>query len=98
MFPSAGGLSIKANTTCRPSPIVVGFAVHHIINAELGLVVAGACKVGFIKPRDNRICTGEGECFGNNFLLEHEGKEALEADKEHRAFLLNEFVPYLNLF
>ena len=33
----------------------------------------------------------------NNFLLEHEGKEALEADKEHRAFLLNEFVPYLKL-
>ena len=33
----------------------------------------------------------------NNFLLEHEGEEALEADKEHRAFLLNEFVPYLKL-
>ena len=33
----------------------------------------------------------------NNFLLEHEGKEALEADREHRAFLLNEFVPYLKL-
>ncbi|MCM1525440.1 MAG: antirestriction protein ArdA, partial [Ruminococcus sp.] len=33
----------------------------------------------------------------NNFLLQHEGKEALEADKEHRAFLLNEFVPYLKL-
>ena len=32
-----------------------------------------------------------------NFLLQHEGKEALEADKEHRAFLLNEFVPYLKL-
>ena len=35
--------------------------------------------------------------YWNNFLLEHEGKEALEADKEHRAFLLNEFVPYLKL-
>lgn len=46
-----------------PPLVVVGFAVHHIINAELGLVVAGACKVGFIKPRDNHICTGEGECF-----------------------------------
>ena len=35
--------------------------------------------------------------YWNNFLLQHEGKEALEADKEHRAFLLNEFVPYLKL-
>ena len=33
----------------------------------------------------------------NNFLLQHEGKEALEADKEHRTFLLHEFVPYLKL-
>uniref|UniRef100_UPI003220028A antirestriction protein ArdA n=1 Tax=uncultured Alistipes sp. TaxID=538949 RepID=UPI003220028A len=32
-----------------------------------------------------------------NFLLQHEGKEALEADKEHRAMLLNEFIPYLKL-
>ena len=33
----------------------------------------------------------------DNYLLRNEGKEALEADKEHRAFLLNEFVPYLKL-
>lgn len=33
----------------------------------------------------------------NNFLLQNEGKEALEADKEHRAMLLNEFIPYLKL-
>ncbi|MCM1219219.1 MAG: YodL domain-containing protein [Lachnospiraceae bacterium] len=33
----------------------------------------------------------------DNYLLQREGKEALEADKEHRAFLLNEFVPYLKL-
>ena len=32
-----------------------------------------------------------------NYLLQHEGKEALEADKEHRAMLLNEFIPYLKL-
>ena len=32
-----------------------------------------------------------------NCLLQHEGKEALEADKEHRAMLLNEFIPYLKL-
>ena len=32
-----------------------------------------------------------------NHLLQHEGKEALEADKEHRAMLLNEFIPYLKL-
>ena len=30
-------------------------------------------------------------------LLQHEGKEALEADKEQRAMLLNEFIPYLKL-
>ena len=33
----------------------------------------------------------------DNYLLQHEGKEALEADKEHRAMLLNEFIPYLKL-
>ena len=33
----------------------------------------------------------------DNYLLQREGKEALEADKEHRAMLLNEFVPYLKL-
>ena len=32
-----------------------------------------------------------------NYLLQHEGKEALEADKEQRAMLLNEFIPYLKL-
>ena len=32
-----------------------------------------------------------------NYLLHNEGKEALEADKEHRAMLLNEFIPYLKL-
>ena len=32
-----------------------------------------------------------------NYLLRNEGKEALEADKEHRAMLLNEFIPYLKL-
>lgn len=32
-----------------------------------------------------------------NYLLQHEGKEALEADKEHWAMLLNEFIPYLKL-
>lgn len=32
-----------------------------------------------------------------NYLLNNEGKEALEADKEHRAMLLNEFIPYLKL-
>lgn len=32
-----------------------------------------------------------------NYLLQHEGKEALEADREHRAMLLNEFIPYLKL-
>ena len=32
-----------------------------------------------------------------NYLLHNEGKEALEADKEHRTMLLNEFVPYLKL-
>ena len=30
-------------------------------------------------------------------FLRNEGREALEADKEHRAFLINEFVPYLKL-
>ena len=29
--------------------------------------------------------------------MHNEGKEALEADKEHRAMLLNEFIPYLKL-
>ena len=33
----------------------------------------------------------------DNYLLRNEGREALEADKEHRAFLINEFVPYLKL-
>ena len=33
----------------------------------------------------------------DNYLLQHEGREALEADKEHRAMLLNEFIPYLKL-
>ena len=32
-----------------------------------------------------------------NYLLRNEGREALEADKEHRAMLLNEFIPYLKL-
>ena len=32
-----------------------------------------------------------------NYLLHNEGKKALEADKEHRAMLLNEFIPYLKL-
>ena len=32
-----------------------------------------------------------------NHLLHTEGKEALEADKEQRAMLLHEFVPYLKL-
>ena len=32
-----------------------------------------------------------------NHLLHSEGKEALEADKAQRAFLLHEFVPYLKL-
>ena len=32
-----------------------------------------------------------------NYLLHNEGKEALEADKEHRVMLLNEFIPYLKL-
>ena len=32
-----------------------------------------------------------------NYLLHNEGKEALEADKEQRAMLLNEFIPYLKL-
>ncbi len=32
-----------------------------------------------------------------NYLLHNEGREALEADKEHRAMLLNEFIPYLKL-
>jgi len=33
----------------------------------------------------------------DNHLLHTEGKEALEADKAQRAFLLHEFVPYLKL-
>ena len=33
----------------------------------------------------------------DNYLLRNEGKEALEADKEQRAMLLHEFVPYLKL-
>ncbi|MDE6388323.1 MAG: ssDNA-binding domain-containing protein [Lachnospiraceae bacterium] len=33
----------------------------------------------------------------DNYLLQHEGRGALEADKEQRAMLLNEFVPYLKL-
>jgi len=32
-----------------------------------------------------------------NHLLHTEGKEALEADKEYRAMLLHEFIPYLKL-
>ena len=32
-----------------------------------------------------------------NYLLRNEGREALEADREHRAMLLNEFIPYLKL-
>ena len=32
-----------------------------------------------------------------NYLLRNGGREALEADKEHRAMLLNEFIPYLKL-
>ena len=32
-----------------------------------------------------------------NYLLHNEGKEALEADKEQRTMLLNEFIPYLKL-
>lgn len=33
----------------------------------------------------------------DNYILRNEGKEALEADKEQRAMLLHEFVPYLKL-
>ena len=33
----------------------------------------------------------------SDYLLRRRGKEALEADKEHRALLLNKFVPYLKL-
>ena len=33
----------------------------------------------------------------DNYVLRHEGKEALEADKAQREMLLHEFVPYLKL-
>lgn len=33
----------------------------------------------------------------DNYLLHNEGKEALEADKAHRAMLLQEYIPYLKL-
>ena len=46
-----------------PPLVVVGCPVHHIINTESGLVVAGACKVGFVQFCDKGICTGQGDCF-----------------------------------
>ena len=41
---------------------MVGYAVHHIINAELRFIVAGIFKVRFVKGFDKGIGAGQGEC------------------------------------
>ena len=41
-----------------PPLVVVGYTVHHIINAERHFIVTGACKIRFVQPCDKGIGAG----------------------------------------
>ena len=46
-----------------PPLVVVGLAVKDAINGKLRLVIAGACKLRFVKGSEKGICAGKGHGF-----------------------------------